>query len=173
MKLTLMGLVLATALCWSCGPTTYTSTSDNAAYAVPASVQNNFNAQFPGAAQVNWGPYNSSQVPIDWEMTGWTVLDKDDYSVTYMLDGQRQIAWYDSEGNWIGSSYVVTDPKILPSAVHTMLQQKYPGFTLDKIDKEMWKDQVAYELKLKNGENKLKLLVDANGNVLKEKLKND
>jgi hypothetical protein len=30
---------------------------------------------------------------------------------------------------------------------------------------------MAYEIKLKNGDNKVKLLVDENGNVLKEKTK--
>ena len=35
----------------------------------------------------------------------------------------------------------------------------------------MWKDHLAYEIKLKNGDNKIKLLVDENGNLLKEKNK--
>ena len=171
MKLTLMGLALGLSLLWSCGPTTHTSTSNNAAYAVPTGIQTNFNAQYPGATEVVWSPYDVTLVPIDWEMAGWTVLDKDDYAVSYMYEGQKYISWYDSDGNWIGSSFVITDPKILPSAVHTMVAEKYPGYTIDKIDKEMWKDQVAYELKLKSGENKIKLLVDANGNVIKEKVK--
>jgi hypothetical protein len=171
MKLTLMGLVLGLSLLWSCGPKTYTSTSENAAYAVPASVQTNFNAQYPNATQIVWSPYDVTLIPIDWEMAGWAVLDKDDYAVSYMFDGQKYVSWYDSDGTWIGSSYVITDHTILPSAVHTMIGQKYPGYTIDKVDKEMWKDMVAYEVKLKSGDNKIKLLVDANGNVIKEKVK--
>ena len=171
MKLTLMGLVLGLSLLWSCGPKTYTSTSENAAYAVPANIQTSFKTQYPTATEIVWSPFDVTLVPIDWEMAGWTVLDKDDYAVSYMYEGQKYVSWYDSEGNWIGSSFVITDHNILPSPVHTMIGQKYPGYIIDKVDKEMWKDQVAYEVKLKSGETKVKLLVDANGNVIKEKVK--
>lgn len=173
MKINLMGLVLGLTLFCSCGPTTYTSTSDNAAYAVPTVVQTSFNTQYPGATSVVWSPYDVTLVPIDWELSGWTTLDTDDYAVSYNYDGQKYISWFDSDGTWIGSSYVITDYKSLPANLHTIISQKYPGYTIDKVDKEMWKDQVAYEVKLKNGETKVKLLVDANGNVIREKTKND
>lgn len=171
MKLQLMSLVIATALLFSCGPTTYNSTSANPAFDVPANIQTSFTTQYPAATNVTWNRYDVATVPIDWELAGWTVLDADDYAVAYNLDGENYYSWYDAEGNWIGSSSAVTDYTKLPSSISTMIKDKYSGYTIEKVDREMWKDQTAYEVKLKNGDSKIKLLVDNNGNVLKEKTK--
>jgi hypothetical protein len=171
MKLNLMGLALALIMLYSCGPTTYSSTSENAAFSAPASIQTNFNTQYPGATNVVWSKYDVSLVPIDVELAGWTNLDANDYAVSYNYDGQKYISWYDSDGTWIGSSYVISDYAVLPTSLNSIISQRFPGYTIEKVDKEMWKDQVAYEVKLKNGDSKVKLLVDANGNILKEKMK--
>ena len=173
MRMKLMSLVLALGLLYSCGPTTYSTTSENAAFGVPTSIQTSFNAQYPGATNVVWSSYDPARVPIDWELTGWTILDADDYAVSYTYNGENYIAWYDNDGTWVGSSYMVRDNNLLPVSIHNMISQKYPGYTIDKIDKEMWKDQVAYEVKLKNADSKVKMLVDANGNIIKEKMKRD
>jgi hypothetical protein len=52
-----------------------------------------------------------------------------------------------------------------------MLKDKYKDYTIESAQRESWKDQVGYELILVNGDTKTKVLVDANGNVLKEKAK--
>ena len=52
-----------------------------------------------------------------------------------------------------------------------MLKDKYKDYTIESAQRESWKDQAAYELNLANGDTKLKVLVDANGNVIKEKTK--
>lgn len=175
MKLKIMSLVVATGVFFSCGTPSYTSTttstSDNAAYAVPAGVQTNFTTQYPNAANVTWSAYDAAVVPIDWEMTGWTALDAGDHAVVFDMDNERYYAWYDQDGNWIGSSYGIRDHTTLPSSINSMIQTKYSGYTIEKVDRELWKDQTAYEVKLKSGDRKVKLLVDANGNVLKEKVK--
>lgn len=173
MKLQFMSLFVAAGLFLaSCG-TTYQSTTDNAAYnvEVPLTIRSSFAALYPDANNVSWNHYDVSAVPIDWELTGWPAMDANDYVVTFNMGNDQYHAWYDSDGTWIGSTYGFTDQSRLPLNVQQMIQSKYPGYTIVDIDKEMWKDQSAYEIKLKkDDDSKIKLLVDINGNVLKEKM---
>ena len=53
-----------------------------------------------------------------------------------------------------------------------MISDKFPGYSIVAINREMQKDRVAYEIQLKNGNSKAKLLVDANGNIIKQKTVN-
>jgi hypothetical protein len=171
MKVKLMSLVIAAFLFFSCG-TTYTSTSDNAAYnvTVPAGIRSSFSAQYPDATTVVWNNYDAATVPVDWELNGWTALDNDDYAVTFNMGNDKYYSWYDANGNWIGSAYSITDYSKLPYVVNTMLKDKYNTYTIESVEKESWGNQTAYEVKLKNSDDsKLKLLVDADGNILKQK----
>lgn len=168
MKLKLLSLVLATVLFFSCG-TTYTSTTSNAALGLPENVRNSFVTLYPDATNVTYTKYDAATVPIDWEMTGWTALDAEDYLVNFDQGNQKYYAWFDSNGAWVGTVYAV-NATMLPSAVSTLLKEKYDAYTIESIQRETWKDQSAYEIKLKNAEDaKVKLLVDVNGNILKEK----
>jgi len=168
MKVKLLSLVLATLLFVSCG-TTYTSTTSNAAYGLPENVRTNFVVLYPDATNVTYTQFNAATVPIDWELTGWTALDTDDYAVSFDQGGRKYYAWFDSNGAWVGTAYPVNST-MLPSAVSALLQNQYDGYTIESIQREAWKDQGAYEIKLKNtDDSKLKLLVDTNGNILKQK----
>jgi hypothetical protein len=168
-------VVAACVMIAACGTprdNTLSTTSSNPAYSTPAALQTTFVTQYPGATNVTWSAYDVAVVPIDWEMTGWTALDADDHAVMFDMDGQRYIAWYDNAGTWVGSTYVVNDFTKLPAPVQSLLSTKYSGYTIQKVHQEMWKDQMAYEIKLrKTDDDKVKLVVDPNGNVLKEKLK--
>ena len=170
MKLGIMSLVVATGLVISCGPTQYGTTSNDTGN-VPVVITNNFERQYPSATEVVWGSYDAAVVPIDWELTEWTVLDTDDYMVTFNSGSDKYYAWYDANGDWIGTAYAVNNYNTLPVAINTMLGNKFNGYTIEMAQKEMWKDRVAYEIKLKNGDNKTKLLVDADGNIIKQKTK--
>jgi hypothetical protein len=168
MKVKLMSLVVATLFFFSCG-TTYTSTSSNAAYGLPDKVRTNFVVLYPDATNVAYTQFDAATVPIDWELTGWPALASDDYAVNFDQGGRRYTAWFDSDGAWIGTTYSVNST-MLPSAVSTLLRDKYDGYTVESIQRESWKDQSAYEIKLKNADDsKVKLLVDMNGNILKQK----
>ena len=175
MKNKFLSLIAAAALLGACGTprdtTTISSTSSNPAYTVPSNVRTIFVTQYPSATNANWAAYDVAVVPIDWDLTGWTVLDPGDYTVTFDMDGNKYYAWYDTEGNWVGSTYAVGDFSKLPAAVQSTISAKYAGYTIDKVQQEMWKDHMAYEIKLKNGDNKVKLVIDDQGNVLKEKMK--
>jgi len=170
MKLKFVSLVVAATLILSCG-TTYTSTSNNAAYnvAVPSGIKANFAAQYPDATNIVWNSYDAGTVPVDWEMAGWTALDANDYAVTFNVGQNQYYGWYDNNGALIGTAYAITDYSQLPYAVNTMLQKDYKDYSIEAVQREMWGTQTAYEVKLKNGDNKTKLLVDSKGNILKQK----
>jgi hypothetical protein len=174
MKLKFLSLVAAAALIASSCGTTYNSTSDNAAYRVnvPTNIRNSFAVAYPDATVVIWDRYDAATVPIDWELTGWQTLDADDYVVTYKMGDDQYYSWYDSNGTLVGTAYAIGDYTKLPYSVNQMLADKYKGYTIETVQREIYKSQAAYEIKLKGiDDTKIKLLVDANGNVLKEKLK--
>ncbi len=171
MKLKIMSLVTAMVLLLSCGSTSKTSMSSYHAYDAPAIVKTNFTAQYPNATNVVWSRYDPAQVPIDWELTNWAVMDTSDYAVRFDTDHQTYHAWYDSQGNWVGSAYTVNDQTTLPAAVTSTLTSQYTGYTIESVQKEMWQDHLAYEIRIRNGDNRAKLLIAENGTILKQKPK--
>lgn len=171
MKLKIMSLVTAMVLLLSCGSSRNTSTSSYPAYDVPTGVQTSFTTQYPAATSVTWSAYDAAGVPIDWELTGWPAMTTSDYVVRFNLDNNNYYGWYDANGNWIGSTYVITDYSTLPTAINTTLNNQYPGYTISSVQRESWKDHTGYEIKMNSGDNKVKLLIDDNGNIIKQKTK--
>lgn len=139
---------------------------------VPAGTQTAFATQYPNATNIVWGNYDSlAIIPIDWEMAGWAPLDANDYIVQFNLDNENYYAWYDSDGNWVGSTYNLKDHTKLPLPVHAAIKTKYADYTITEVETEMAKGKTAYEVELKKDADKVKLLIDAEGNILKEKPK--
>jgi hypothetical protein len=170
MKLKMLSLAISAALLFSCG-STRTSTSENAAFAVPSTVNGTFQTQYPTATQVTWSAYDAAGVPIDWELTGWPALTSNDYVVTYNLGPDRYYSWYNATGQWIGTAYTLATTNMLPAAINNTLTTQFANYTIDKVQKEIWKDQQAYELQLVNGDQRIKVVMDMNGNILKQKQK--
>jgi hypothetical protein len=137
----------------------------------PANISASFNTRYPKATNVKWYQYNSTTVPIEWDLTGWPALSNKDYTVMYEMDNANYYAWYDAKGNWIGSTNQLKDFAGLPAPVSKMLSAKYAGYTISDVHAESYKDLSAYELELKKGNEKVKMVVDPNGNVLKQKTK--
>ena len=163
--------VLSLAACSSPYKATDTGTTTTTV-SVPNSIQTSFTTQYPGAANVAWSKYDAQiAAPIDWELAGWTTLDNDDYLVRFDLDNENYYAWYDSDGNWIGSAFVMKDYTQLPAPVNAVITNKYAGYNITSVNREFKKDRVAYEIELKKEDSKVKLLVDADGNIIKEKTK--
>ncbi len=131
---------------------------------VPAPVKTTFTTKYPKVTKAEWLSYE----PTDWDE--WTV-DKKYYFVKYNDRGTEYYNWYDNEGNWVKSSTKVTgDPK-LPDAVNKTINEKFPGYTIDEIDKENDNDRDMYEVKLVNGDKKAKLKILMNGEIFKQKIK--
>ncbi len=149
-----------------------TTVAPGATITVTPVTQTAFSTQYPNATNVIWTNYDvATTSPIDWEMAGWTTLDQNDYLVRFDMDNENYYAWYDSDGNWIGSAYVLKDHAQLPPAVSTAVNNKYAGYTIDNVNREFQKDRMAYEIELKKDDSKVKLLIDNDGNILKEKVK--
>ena len=170
MKL-LISLVAFTVFFLSCGTTTTSSTSSNEAFYIPNNINTTFTGQYPKANNITWTAYNSSTEPIvDWEFAGWPAMEGSDYTVRFTLDTFNYHAWYDAGGDWIGSAYQIKAAKPLPDAVNNTLKAQFGNYIFDGAVKLFWKDEEAYEIRLKNGDaNKMKALMDASGNILKQK----
>lgn len=146
--------------------------SASAGINVSPTTQSAFQAQYPNATNVAWSRYDvNGTAPIDWDMAGWTALDQDDYVVTFNMDNEDYYAWYDSDGNWIGSASALKDHSKLPPAVSSLITSKYADYKIENINREFQKDRVAYEIEMEKEGGKAKLLVDSDGNILKEKVK--
>ncbi|MES1215986.1 MAG: PepSY-like domain-containing protein, partial [Bacteroidota bacterium] len=86
-------------------------------------------------------------------------------------DGEKYFAWYDQDGTWIGTAYVVNDFSKLPAYVNASITKQYPGFTITNVNREIHNDRTVYEVVLKSSTNKIVLLMDTEGTILKYKSK--
>jgi hypothetical protein len=169
MKLREICAVAALAALAAC-ETPYRATDTNVI--VTPGIETTFTTQYPTATNVIWAYHDPAITqPIDWELSGWTTLDEDDYIVSYNMNNDQYYSWYDSDGNWIGTAYVMRDYTTLPSLVNTTVTTHYPGYSITAINRENFSDRTNYEIELKNSDTKVKLLVDANGNIIKQKTK--
>jgi uncharacterized membrane protein YkoI len=175
MKLKFLILIGGVAAIASCGPSyraTNQSTVNSDTTGQPSSsIQSSFSTQYPNAGNVAWSAYdpNATTSDIDWDLNGWPALSQGDYVATFNQNNDKYYAWYDANGNWIGSTYSVSDYKSLPAPINTTLNDKFPGYTIESVNREMQKDKTAYEIKLKNGDSKAKVLVDDTGTIIKQK----
>jgi hypothetical protein len=151
----------------SASTTVTTSTTDNAMVVeAPQNIRTSFESKYPQATNIRWQYHRPDIADIDWDWSGWTGLDDRDYAVSYNWDGNEYWAWYDQDGNWIGTVNRVADHASLPTAVNTTIKTNYSGNSIVSVDRENDKDRTVYEIDLDNG---AKLLVDENGKILKQK----
>jgi hypothetical protein len=107
----------------------------------------------------------------DWEFSGWPVLTESDYAVQFDLDNERYYSWYNEDGTWVGTAYVVNDYNTLPVYVHNTISNKYPAYTISSVNRTYDRDMITYEVMLKSPDNKMLVLIDENGNVIRYKMK--
>ena len=169
MKLKTFLAVAVIALFTACS-STYRATDTGVV--VSPNATRAFELQYPNAANVVWTSYDPDVVILnDWDITGWAVLDGDEYVVQFDMDNERHYAWYDSNGEWIGSAIVVNDYNTLPNMVRDAIRTKYPGYSISSVNKEFHKERIAYEVVLRDEDTKQVALIDLNGVVLKSKMK--
>ena len=147
--------------------TTSSNTTTKTSVEIPATTRTSFETKYPNASNVTWAHYETD-VPIDWQWIGWPTLDESDYVATFGMDNSNYWVWYDDQGNWIGTVTEVNSAS-LPAAINNLIQSQYANYTVTSVKKENDKNRTAYEIKLENGDNKVKLLVDENGKILKKK----
>jgi hypothetical protein len=155
---------------------TTTTTTDNSSTAnsgatnvdvVPA-AKTNFESKYPTATNASWGYYEPYS-DIDWTWTGWPALDNKDYTVRYNMDGSDYYSWYDQNGDWIGTSTVVTNYSSLPAPVNNAIKREFKDYTITSVNKENDKNREAYEVKLEKGSDKMTALITSDGTVFKKK----
>ena len=139
---------------------------------VPETIKQSFITQYPSSTNVVWTKYNPNVIVLnDWELSGWQTMDVDDYVVKYNVDNEDYYAWYDSDGTWVGSAYVVKDYTTLPASVNTVLTTQFPSYTISSVNREYQKDKMSYEIVMKKDNSKVVMLIDQDGNIIKQKTK--
>lgn len=136
---------------------------------VPPATKTSFETKYPGATNVKWTHYEpvadrSTVDPADWNYN----LDTSDYQVVFNWNGDDYYAWYD-DGNWIRATTAVKDNSKLPVTVNATIKAQFPGYEIVEVDKENDKDRTTYEVELKKGDDKMKVHIDENGKIVKEK----
>ena len=170
MKLNAILILAAVGTLAACG-TPYRATDTT--LGVPDNTQRTFITQYPNSSDVVWAMYDPNVVVLnDWELTGWQTLDETDYVVRFNMDGEQYYAWYDNDGSWVGTAYVVRDYNALPAGINTSLRTLYPSHTITSAHREYYSDRNLYEVVMKAEDGtKVVLLVDNDGNVIKKKVK--
>jgi hypothetical protein len=141
---------------------------------VPVAVRTSFEAKYPQAADVTWTYHEPTiVVPVEWEWITWPAIDTTDVVANFTVNNDDYWVWYDESGDWIGTVAEVSDYSSLPPAVNNTIKTQFPGFTIVSVDKENDKNRTAYEIKMENGEDKMKALIAENGDVMKKKGKVD
>ncbi|HSU28148.1 MAG TPA: PepSY-like domain-containing protein [Chitinophagaceae bacterium] len=167
-------IAIATVVILSaCGTATYKATDTSRPVVIaPANLQTAFNAQYPHATRVVWSNYNPVVVaPIDWDLAGFAAMDDNDYVVEFTQDGEYYYTWYHDIGKWVGSAYTLKDLSATPPAITGTIRNKYPFYIISTVTKEFKDNSITYEVELKNTQSQVKLLMDENGNIIKERTK--
>ena len=135
---------------------------------VPAATRTGFESKYPQAKAVIWTYYHETPPVIEWEWTGWPLLDNSDYVATFDMDGNEYWVWYDDSGEWVGTVEEVNTSG-LPSAVDKTIKSQFAGYTIVSANKENDKNRTAYEVKMEKGSDKMKVLIAEDGTVMKKK----
>lgn len=139
-------------------------------FSPPAGVEANFTKQYPKASDVAWSAYDSlASVPIDLRLTGWKKMDSDDVMVKFQEGEDTYYAWYDQDGNWIGSASPLKDFTKLPAAVNQAVQNairsRYNDYNVSQVNREFEKGKTKYEVELTSGEQKVRMMVGSDGKI--------
>jgi hypothetical protein len=133
---------------------------------VPDNVRISFQTKYPQAVNPMW--YKYQDMKDDYTDTYIGYYDPNNYYVTYRTNDVDYISWYSPTGEWVMTTNTISNDK-LPAAALKALQQSYNGYTVVKVDEEHYNGGTRYDVKLRKGEEKLKIHVTADGQVLKAK----
>jgi hypothetical protein len=131
---------------------------------VPDTIEYAFKEKYPAAVSPVWVEYT----PVD---TDELAMDNSYYYVTFQDKGTELTSWYNNFGDWVKTSTKIPGDTRLPDAVNKTLNEQYPGYKIEEINKENDKNIDMYEIKLNKGEEKAKLKVLLNGEVFNRKEK--
>lgn len=118
---------------------------------VPAVVVNSFQQKFPKAKKVEW-ELKGNIYEAEFE-TG--------------LFGTDQEAWFQQNGKLVRYK---TDfgKRDLPNKVLDRVKRDFPGYSIEDVTKITAEQKVSYAFEVKNRNDEWKLVLDPQGNVLKQ-----
>ncbi|MBN9296374.1 MAG: hypothetical protein J0I41_05145 [Filimonas sp.] len=94
----------------------------------------------------------------------WTAADQFT-KATFIMNEQRMEAYYDNDGELIGTSRATT-LDFLPSKATKKIDEKYAGYkTEEVVEFDSVKDGLSYYVSLTNDTNKIVLQVSSEGSV--------
>ena len=133
---------------------------------VPDNVRVTFQTKYPQATNVVWYKYQDMNDEYTDTYPGY--YDPNDFYVTYRNDNTDYVTWYSPKGEWVMTTNTITSDKLPPAALKA-LQQSYNGYTISKVDEDVYSGGTRYDIKLTKGNEKLKIHITADGQILKVK----
>jgi hypothetical protein len=118
---------------------------------VPEAVKSSFSQKFSNATNVKWDKENDNE----WE-------------AEFKMDGIKYSANFDNSGAWSETEYQISISDI-PEAVKTTLNKESAGSKIEVSEVSETKDGKVYEFIISKGENKMELVIDNAGNIVKKK----
>jgi hypothetical protein len=116
---------------------------------LPKKIRSTFDQKYPGIEEVNWD------------------IENGDYKIKFVDQGKRTTVDIGAKGSWEKTS-VHLPFEDLPKAVQATVNQQKKNATFDEIKKVINNDdKLFYRIELIEGENKTKLDVGENGNIIK------
>lgn len=116
-------------------------------------MANLFNNQFPGTKDVKWEVSNSI------------------YNVDFEINRVDYEAWYDKNGTLFLYKFE-TGVGALPSVVKTAVNQRYPNFRIDDVDKFLAGTFTGYKISVEKGNLEYETYFGEDGTFIKEYLDN-
>lgn len=130
---------------------------------LPAPVSKTYQAKYAKVQNPVWYVY--TPVAEDY-------MDENNYYVVTVPDKSGDYyVWYNEKGDFVKEVRSMKKDSRLPDAVNKTINEQYPGYTIESIDKENDKDMDMYEIKMVNGDQKAKLKILPDGTIFKRKEK--
>lgn len=118
----------------------------------PANVKSAFSQKFPAATKVEWGKEGDKE----WE-------------AEFMFNGKEYSANFDNAGKWMETESEIS-VKDLPAVVKTTLDKESAGYKIKESLVTETSDLKAYEFVIEKGKDKLEIVIDQNGKMIKKEV---
>ncbi len=118
----------------------------------PEAVKKAFIQKFPTTTAVTWDQEN-----------------KNEWEAEFKMDGKSMSANFDNNGKWLETEITLSKSD-LPASIKKTLESEFPAYKIKDLSSVETIDLNAYELDLSKGHEKLEILIDANGKILKKQI---
>ncbi len=136
---------------------------------VPTTVRSSFTTKYSDANNTRWSRYKPEDDGYR-DTYQEEQLDTSVFQVDYRYKDNDYRAWYDTQGQWIGTMYYIPVEQV-PTDVKSAVEKAYSGYNIVKVGEEEYKGGKKYDIKLEKGDEKIKIHVTSSGEILKYKEK--